>query len=150
LAQTSHLPQTWFALAMIKTFAPDDPDIGAMERVRPAMERVDPALRARFLFGLAKARHDGRDYDRAFALYSEGAALRRSLEKWNAEALGRFVDNLFETFTPEGLARLTPSGESRPALFVNGLPRSGTTLAEQILVSHSNVADGGELNLLRA
>lgn len=150
LAQTSYLPQTWFALAMIKTFATDDPDIQAMERVRPAMERVDPALRARFLFGLAKAWHDGRDYDRAFALYSEGAGLRRGLEKWDPEALGRFVDHLIENFSLEGMARLTPSRENRPALFVNGLPRSGTTLAEQILVSHSKVIDGGELNLLRA
>ena len=150
LAQTPYLPQTWFALAMIKTFAPDDPDLAAMERVRPAMERADPALRARFLFGLAKAWHDGRDYDRAFALYSEGAALRRSLEKWDPKALERFVDDLIWNFTPEGMAGLIPSGEERPALFVNGLPRSGTTLAEQILVSHSKVADGGELNVLRA
>src|SRR5690606_16992079 len=48
------------------------------------------------------------------------------------------------------VARLRPSGNGRPALFVNGLPRSGTTLVEQILVSHSRVAEGGEINLLRA
>src|SRR5690606_10482255 len=53
-------------------------------------------------------------------------------------------------FTPKTLEQLKPSQDRRPALFVNGLPRSGTTLVDQILVSHSAVADGGEVNLLRA
>jgi tetratricopeptide (TPR) repeat protein len=150
LAQTSMLPETWFALAMIRTFAPGDPDLAAMEGLRPAMERVEPSIRARFLYGLAKAWHDCREYDRAFALYSEGAALRRREEPWDRAAIERFVDGLIRDFTPERMSRLTPSGNERRALFVNGLARSGTTLVEQILVSHSRVADGGEVNLLRA
>jgi hypothetical protein len=136
---------------MIKTFAPDDPDLAEMERLRPAIERgTEPAIFARFLYGLAKAWHDCGDYDRAFALYSQGAALRRMGEKWDPEALGRHADGMIRDFTPEAVARLQPSRSERPALFVNGLPRSGTTLVEQILVSHSQVAEGGEVNLLRA
>jgi len=150
LAQAPNLPQTWFALAMIKTFAPGDPDLAAMEKARPAFDRIEPTIRARFLYGLAKAWHDCGEYDRAFGLYSEGAELRRRQEKWNPANLERFVDGLIESFTTEGLRHLVPSGEERPALFVNGLPRSGTTLVEQILASHSSVADGGEVNLLRA
>lgn len=150
LTQAPYLPQTWFALAMIKTFAPGDPDLAAMERAGAAMDRAEPSIRARFLYGLAKAWHDCGEFDRAFALYSEGAALRRQEEKWDPAALERFVDGLIRDFTPERMTQLTPSEDGRPALFVNGLPRSGTTLVEQILVSHSAVADGGELNLLRA
>ena len=150
LALNPGQPQTWFALAMIKTFAPGDPDVSAMEALRPATERVEPSIRARFLYGLAKAWHDCGEHDRAFALYSEGAALRRAEERWDPAALERFVDGLIRDFTPEAMERLAPSGETRPALFVNGLPRSGTTLVEQILVSHSRIADGGEVNLLRA
>ena len=78
LALNPGQPQTWFALAMIKTFAPGDPDVSAMEALRPATERVEPSIRARFLYGLAKAWHDCGEHDRAFALYSEGAALRRA------------------------------------------------------------------------
>ena len=150
IAQSPDMPQTWFALAMIKTFAPDDPDLAEMEQLRPRMERADPGIRARFLYGLAKARHDCGDHDRAFALYSEGAALRRAEETWDREALARFADGLICDFTPAAMERLRPSGSDRRALFVNGLPRSGTTLVEQILVSHSQVAEGGEVNLLRA
>jgi tetratricopeptide (TPR) repeat protein len=150
LAQTPMLPQTWFALAMIKTFTPDDPDLTVMEGLRPAIERAEPSIRARFLYGLAKAWHDCRDFDRAFALYSEGAALRKREQSWDLGTMERFAEALIRDFTPERMSRLTPSGNPRRALFVNGLPRSGTTLVEQILVSHSDVADGGEVNLLRA
>lgn len=151
IAQSPYVPQTWFALSMIKTFAPGDSDMAEMERLWPAIERAtEPAIRARFLYALAKARHDCGDFDRAFMLYSEGAALRRAEEKWDAAALDRHADGLIRDFTPTAMQQLTPSAVERPALFINGLPRSGTTLVEQILVSHSQVANGGEINLLRA
>jgi len=150
LAISPQMPQTWFALSMIKTFVPGDPDLAAMERLLPGMAQAEPAIQARFLYGLAKAWHDLRDYDRAFALYARGAALRRRDEKWDPEALGRFVDGLIRDFVPQTLSALMPSQVARRALFVNGLPRSGTTLVEQILASHSDVDGGGEVNLLRA
>ncbi len=151
LAQSPLVPQTWFALAMIRTFAPGDPDLAEMERLRSAIESsgAEPASVARFLYGLAKAWHDCGDYDRAFALYSQGAALRRREEKWDPDSLERHADELIGDFTAENVARLRPSADVRPALFINGLPRSGTTLVEQILVSHSQIAEGGEINLLR-
>lgn len=151
LAVSPHAPQTWFALAMIKTFAAGDPDLAEMERLRPRIERgAEPVLKARFLYGLAKAWHDCGDHGRAFGLYAQGAALRRAEQKWDPAALERHADDLIRDFTPPNMRQLQPSGNDRPALFVNGLPRSGTTLVEQILVSHSEVAEGGEINLLRA
>lgn len=150
IAQSTFAPQTWFALSMIRTFAQGDPDLAAMERLLPGMERAEPALRARFLYGLAKAWHDSGDFERASAFYAQGAALRRQDEKWNPEALNVFADGLIRDFVPQRLKALAPSRVERPALFVNGLPRSGTTLVEQILASHADVADGGEVNLLRA
>ncbi|RYY28244.1 MAG: sulfotransferase family protein [Sphingomonadales bacterium] len=145
------MPQTWFALAMIKTFTPGDADLAAMEKHRAAFTRgADGELAARFLYGLAKAYYDCGDYDRAFANYDEGAALRRRVEQFDPAELTAQVDQIIATFTPEALAKLKPSGarESR-ALIVNGLPRSGTTLVEQILVSHSRVAEGGEVNAMQ-
>ncbi|RYE04186.1 MAG: sulfotransferase family protein [Sphingomonadales bacterium] len=150
LAASPMLPQTWFALAMIRKFEAGDADLAAMERHRPAfLASADPELAARFLYGLAKAHYDIGDHDRAFALYAEGAEKRRRIEGFDAAALTAQVDQIIATFTPEALATLIPSGarESR-ALFVNGLPRSGTTLVEQILVSHSRVTEGGEVNAL--
>jgi tetratricopeptide (TPR) repeat protein len=151
IAITPNVPQTWFALAMIKTFAPDDPDLQRMLEIRPRISGIEKSIEARFVYGLAKAFHDCGDFDHAFALYSEGAALRQPEERYDAAALVVFSSGLIRDFTPEGAKQLTPTeGSDRPAIFVNGLPRSGTTLVEQILVSHSQVEDGSEVNLLRA
>ena len=151
LAVTSDLPQTWFALAMIKTFTQGDKDLAAMERLRGTFANAQPAIYARFLFALAKARHDIGDIDGAFALYSQGSEIRQRESVYNRDAIERFADRLCQDFTHESLAMLRPSTNSeRKSIFVNGLPRSGTTLVEQILASHSQVVDGAEINLFRA
>jgi tetratricopeptide (TPR) repeat protein len=151
IAASPNVPQTWFALAMIKTFSPDDPDLERMIELRPRVRGIENSIEARFLYGLAKAFHDCGDFDRAFALYSEGAALRRAEEKYEAEAHEAFAEALLRDFDRAAAERLIPSqaGDQR-VIFVNGLPRSGTTLVEQILASHSHVEDGAEVNLLRA
>jgi tetratricopeptide (TPR) repeat protein len=151
LATTPVSPQTWFALAMIKRFTGEDPDLATMERLRPAIAKAPPATHARFLYGLAKAWHDTGDTDRAFGYYAQGAALRRAEERYDRAQMERASAALIRQFQPDSLRQLTPSGASdRRVVFVNGLPRSGTTLIEQILASHSEVADGAELNLFRA
>ncbi len=150
LAQTPYIPQTWFALAMIKKFTPGDPDLGAMEALLPAFAQSDNELRARFLYGLGKAHHDCGAFDRAFDYYAQGAALRKEAEQFDADALEDFAGRLVRDFTPDAMSRLVPSqATDNRVIFVNGLPRSGTTLVEQILASHSRVGDGGEVNLLK-
>lgn len=151
LAATPYLPQTWFALAMIKQFSAGDPDLALMEQLLPAMRDTAPDVRARYLYGLAKARHDIGDYAGAFALYDEGAALRRTLEKFDLPRFEAFAQATIRDFTADNLAKLKPSGASgNDAILVTGLPRSGTTLVEQLLTSHSQVSDGAEVNLFRA
>lgn len=151
IAQSPLVPQTWFALAMIKTFAPGDPDLASMERIAPQIRGADPSLRARLLYGLAKAYHDCGDYERAWRGYADGAALRRMEERWDPAGMEAFAVDLIRNFTRDAMAQLQPvRANPRKALFINGLPRSGTTLVEQILVSHSQVENGSEVNLLRA
>ncbi len=150
LAINAGAPQTWFALAMGKTFTPGDPDLAAMEALRPALGQTDGLTRARFHYALGKAYDDLGDVDRAFADYDAGAALRRADSNYSAAIIQARADDLLANFTAEGMASLVPSeGDEAPALFINGLPRSGTTLVEQILASHSAVGDGGEVNLIR-
>ena len=147
----ANAPQTWFALAMIKTFTANDPDLSAMARLRHSIAGYDAATQARFLYGLAKAWDDCGDQELAFALYEEGAALRRAEMRFDGKALARFADGLIRDFDRQALTRFAPSQlRTSRALFVNGLPRSGTTLVEQIIASHSSVVGGAELNLVRA
>lgn len=149
LAKAPMAPQTWFALTMIKKFSAGDPDLAAMERLVGQFDRTDPAIQARFLYGLGKAWDDIGEVERAYGYYAQGAALRRQAERHDAVALERQADGLIRDFTPEAVKRLTPSlASEQRSIFVNGLPRSGTTLVEQILTSHSKVVDGGEVNLL--
>ena len=151
IARSPLAPQSWFALAMLKRFDAGDPDLAAMVALRPSVARMAPDLHARYLYGLAKAHADIGDHDQAFALYGEGAALRRGIEPYPAGRLVAMTEALIRDFTPTGLKRLVPADAVEEAvIFVNGLPRSGTTLVEQMLTSHSAVVDGGELNLVRA
>jgi tetratricopeptide (TPR) repeat protein len=139
--------QSWFALAMIKTFTSGDPDIDAMERLeRQAGAPTEP--RAALCYALGKAAEDCGDIDRAFGFYTRGAALRRQQGGFDAERFHRAVDEAIRDFTPDRLAQLKPSAfQGLRSLFVTGLPRSGTTLTEQILRGHSAVVDGAEVNL---
>jgi tetratricopeptide (TPR) repeat protein len=143
--------QAFAALAMLKTFQPGDPDLGAMERLLPDVSHQEPMLKARFLSCLGKAYDDCGEYDRAWGLFERSAAIRRRLETWDSGHHEDLAEALIRDFTAEGAKHLTPvSQPRRRALFATGLPRSGTTLIEQILVSHSQIAEGAEVNFVRA
>lgn len=97
------------------------------------------------LYALAKAREDEGDGEAAEALYVEAAARMRPTRGYSADEDARFARALIQRFPRRGDPIETAPSRS---IFVTGLPRSGTTLVEQILASHSTVAGGGELNLL--
>lgn len=142
-------PQGWFALSMIKTFEPGDPDFAGLAAIEPQIAGVDTLTQARYFYGMGKALVDMGEVERGFAYYEKGAALRRRDEPYDRAQQDRFADGLIAEFTEESLTRLKSSkfAEQR-SIFVNGLPRSGTTLVESILVSHSRVSDGAEINLV--
>ncbi len=114
-----------------------------------------PGPRMNLLFGLAHVADAGGDYAEAAACLETANALARNLRRdcgqiYDADEHTRYVDRLITGFTPEVLRPLTGSGDSSTQpVFVFGLPRSGTTLVEQILASHSLVFGAGELALGR-
>ena len=151
IAQAPFTVQTWFGLALIKTFAPGDPDLALMETLRPNMPPMPPDLQTQWRYAMAKAYDDAGDYVRAEQLYREGAAIMHAAAPFDLAAEERFAEAAVAQYTATSLARLAPSScTSDRAIFINGLPRSGTTLVEQILSSHSQVIGGGELNLARS
>ncbi|MBN9310447.1 tetratricopeptide repeat-containing sulfotransferase family protein [Devosia sp.] len=101
-------------------------------------------------FALGKAFEDAGDYPRAFHYLDAANRLRRASYSYDrADSEAAFVE-IEATFTPELLAARAGHGVPDPTpIFVLGMPRSGTTLVEQILASHPDVTGAGELPLLR-
>lgn len=147
LAKAPSAMETWFSLAMIRKFEPGDPDIATMERLERT-PGAPPEARASLCYGIGKAWDDCGDVDRAFGFYSKGAALRRLQRPFDIRGFEEAAEQSIRDFTAENMGKLARSGfEGQRSLFVTGLPRSGTTLTEQILLGHSAVADGAEDNL---
>jgi tetratricopeptide (TPR) repeat protein len=147
LAKMPNAMQTWFALSMIKKFKTGDPDLAAMQRLE-GLRGVPPEVQASLCYGLGKAWEDCGDIDRAFDYYAKGAALVRLNRPFDLAGYCKAAEKVIREFTLNDLKKLTESNfEGQRSLFVTGLPRSGTTLTEQLLVGHSTVADGAELNL---
>ena len=136
----------WHGLASSKKFRnTDDADIAAMESALAASD-TDEA-RCTLHFALGKAGDDARDFDRAFNHYAAGNSLkRRSLTNPHPLAAQR-VDQIIEVFNRSFLAAQGDLGDpSTLPIFIVGMPRSGTTLTEQIIASHPAVHGGGELS----
>ena len=97
-------------------------------------------------YALGKAFEDAGDYEASFGFYAEGARLRRAQVDYDAAQTTAQLERSVSLFTPEFFAARAGQGHPDPApIFVVGLPRSGSTLVEQILASHSQVEGTMEL-----
>ncbi len=101
-------------------------------------------------FALGKACEDAGDFDRSFEYYEQGNRLRKASLGYDIEADRRQFDLIRRVYAEQrdALEKAAPgvaSGDPRP-VFIVGMPRSGTSLVEQILASHSQVHGAGELD----
>ncbi len=137
--------ETWWSMANLKTFRFDDDDIDNM-LTRVARESLIEEQRTNFHFALGKAFEDKQEYDRAFEHYALGNANRRQRETYDPVQTVDLHDQFIETFSKEFLESRQGSGcDSRAPIFIVGLPRSGSTLIEQVLASHPLVEGTHEL-----
>jgi tetratricopeptide (TPR) repeat protein len=130
-----------------------DADLRGIEQ-RLSDENLADGPRARLLFALAHALDGRGDHARAAECAYHANAMARALNRGREDKdyrpadHDRFIDGLLRAFDRNLFARLAATGlETRRPVFVFGLPRSGTTLVEQILASHSQVHGAGELRL---
>ncbi len=110
---------------------------------------LDDMQRAQLHFGLARF-HDGRQqYGEAFTHMSAANAARHRAYPFDSDRFSSIVDGLIRDFSVSRSGSLPhPTASNSRALFIVGMPRSGTTLVEQILASHSQIGAGGELATL--
>ncbi|MDB6011062.1 MAG: hypothetical protein JWL65_3312 [Gammaproteobacteria bacterium] len=129
----------------------EDAELIARMHATLESQGLEPAQRIRVHLALGKAADDLGDYQEAMRQFDAAETLRNGLIRFD---LGKFearVDSLIAHFTPELLAHASATGHQRglddaTPILVVGLPRSGTTLVEQILSAHPDVGAGGELS----
>jgi tetratricopeptide (TPR) repeat protein len=139
------LGDAYWSLANLKTYRFSDQEIARMRAVEaaPATRLVD---RYNFCFALGKAYEDRGEYAESWRHYERGNALKRSESRYRPEIVETNTRLQIEVCTREFFAAREGSGtdDSAPILIL-GMPRSGSTLVEQILASHSRVEGTHEL-----
>jgi tetratricopeptide (TPR) repeat protein len=153
LAQAAEVfPPAFLELTVVKRMTETDRPL--MDRMRTLADGpgLDALPRINVQFGLGKAYDDLGDHAEAMRHYEAANRLRAMTVRFDRAALAARYDNLIENFTADALERARQSltrracpGDDLP-VFIVGMPRSGTTLVEQILSSHPAVSAGGELN----
>ena len=140
----------YWALANMKTVRFNDADIGAMQE---QLRRPDIATndRTNLLSSLGKAYEDLRAFDRSFEHYAKANAVMRLRVDHDWESIASRVAAERALFTPEFLQVRSDTGfKAGDPIFILGRPRSGSTLIEQILSSHSAVEGTAELPYIPA
>jgi tetratricopeptide (TPR) repeat protein len=145
--------ETYWSLANLKTYKLSDEDIVAIETqlaredsAESREEDLDTQSRVNLLFALAKAWEDRGDFERAWTFYEQGNSTQRMEENYDPVRTEVLNDAIIQVFDLELLD--TRQGLGHPTnepIFIIGLPRSGSTLLEQILASHSEVEGTAEL-----
>ena len=138
-----------FDRAAMKTFGPDDPDLARLEAIAADPRRLPPGKMTYVHFALGKALEDLGQHDRAFEQWLAGNALKRRQFRYDEAIVEQNFRLTRELFDAPLRTRFAGSGDpSSLPIFIVGMPRSGTTLIEQILASHPAVLGGGELSAL--
>ena len=144
LVDKGYSPALYYHMAMNKKFSDGDPDITAMEELLPRIEDnndEDRRGQSYVNYALGKAYGDTGQTGRAMSSYLAGGRIRGLVDKYDHEAHVEQIDKIIATFPcdhAEGCEDDTP-------VFIVGMPRSGTTLLENILASHPEIFGAGEL-----
>lgn len=140
----------WLSLSDMKRFKAGDADLARMERlIAPgATLSLQDSMAVRFALG--KAWMDIGDADKAFDNLDEGNRQMRATFEYDAKDTSAWIASIPKAYDKAAMKRLGGGGApSQSPVFVLGMPRSGTTLIEQILASHPSVFGAGELSTLR-
>ena len=135
-----------YNLSTLKKYKKDDPHLAAMEAMCAEAPKMPPETRLRFWFAIAKAWEDIGRYDDAFEAYSRANRLKRATFQYDVNTTRAACDDIIQKFDAAFLATNRGRGYAdETPVFIVGMPRSGTTLIEQIMSSHTGIFGAGEL-----
>lgn len=145
LAARPGYPEAYWSLANLKTVQLSAQDV---EDMRSELARTPAGPNAEFLeFAIGKALEDSHDHASAFEHYRRGNERHRAALDYDSAAMTAFVDRAARLYTREFFAMRSGWGsERRDPIFIVGLPRSGSTLLEQMLACHSQIEGTHELS----
>ena len=137
----------WLTMNLLVDYASEPALAERALAAEATMARAPPVARGTFDYTLGKVHADRGEPARAFAAYARGAALLKREFAYSREADRASAEEAVSGWDAVSIAELSAQQHERTGrcIFVLGLPRSGTTLVEQILTSHSAVVDGGEI-----
>jgi tetratricopeptide (TPR) repeat protein len=137
--------EAYWSLANLKTWRFEAGDVDRMAALL-ASGGPAPEDRCYLHFAIGKAKEDEARFAESFEHYQSGNAARRAMLPYDAAGHADFVRRTIATFSPRFFAERSGVGaEAADPIFVLGMPRSGSTLIEQILASHSAVEGASEL-----
>jgi len=137
--------EAYWSLANLKTYKFSGEEISIMEK-KIELTEVPEREKVHFLFSLGKALEDMGNYDKSFEYYKRGNDLNRGRTTYDPKAIEALSERLKQFFTEERFHENKDFGDnSNSPIFIVGLPRSGSTLIEQILASHSKIEGTMEL-----
>jgi tetratricopeptide (TPR) repeat protein len=147
IARGTLLAQAWFMLGDLKIVRLSDTELDLLAKTATAPPAAMPSEeRLYLLFALGKALEDAGRVAEAFAALQRANNGAAAVRPWDGAAFQRHVDAIRAAFA--ALPPLAHSDRGREVIFLVGLPRSGTTLTEQVLASHSQVEGASELPYL--
>lgn len=142
--------QAWLALAMVGNIEKSDLDL--LFAASPNVASGEPIEQSAYAYAVGKAYDEAGQSEAAFAAFARGAEIMRNVRSYSADLDKEDAvqsANGWEPILKSRLSDIATTHQEPPRpIFVTGLPRSGTTLVEQILASHSAVGGGEELGLM--
>jgi tetratricopeptide (TPR) repeat protein len=139
--------QARFLLAQVKKVKPEDENIVKLNGFLEGPKALHSHQRIPLYYALGKSYDDIKDFDKAFDFYARGAALKREKIQYSVEEETSQIDAIIEIVNQDFIEKFSREemNASTLPIFVLGMPRSGTTLTEQIIASHPKVFGAGEL-----
>jgi len=146
MVQVPFFAKSFYAYFRSGRATPDDPLVQRFDELQGVLEQATPEEASFLHYGLGTAFEALGRFDEAFVHFEKGGRLRSRSQRFDRRAMEQKYETIKNAFTPELFETLKSSGDPTPRpLFIIGMPRSGSSLLEQILSSHRDAEGLGEL-----